>query len=147
MGLEIVAQYRLAHRGATTESGNLLQPRQGFTHAKRKRYVHCRHEYSIGCHLSYYSVMTPPGAALFAKRKQKSEKWIVDENTVKQKTAQAAAVAAAATNIPAVQSSEPSVTTAPLAPNQSRAEQTQKMASVQVGRLFNHNPFFFGIFI
>lgn len=72
------------------------------------------------------------GAALFAKRKQKSEKWIVDENTVKQKTAQAAAVAASAINTPAVQSVEPSATTAPLVPNQSRAEQTQKMASVQV---------------
>lgn len=62
------------------------------------------------------------GAALFAKRKQKSEKWIVDENTVKQKTANAAAVAAAAVATPEPQ--QP--------PVQSRAEQTQKLAAVQV---------------
>lgn len=69
------------------------------------------------------------GAALFAKRKQKSEKWIVDENTVKQKAANAAAVAAAA-----VASEVNNAAAAPAVMNsqQSRVEQTQKMASVQV---------------
>lgn len=73
------------------------------------------------------------GAALFAKRKQKSEKWIVDENTVKLKAANAAAVAAAAVasevnNAAAAAAGAPAVMTS----QQSRVEQTQKMASVQV---------------
>uniref|UniRef100_A0A0P4YVP3 Uncharacterized protein n=1 Tax=Daphnia magna TaxID=35525 RepID=A0A0P4YVP3_9CRUS len=63
------------------------------------------------------------GAALFAKRKQKSEKWIVDENTVKQKTANAAAMAAAAVANEAA--------AAPTAMGQTRVDQAQKMASVQ----------------
>lgn len=66
------------------------------------------------------------GAALFAKRKQKSEKWIVDENTVKQKTAAAAAAAQMPALPPTI---EPIV---PAAPVQSRAEMTQKMVQVQV---------------
>ena len=67
------------------------------------------------------------GAALFAKRKQKSEKWIVDENTVKQKVANQAAAAAA--TMPAVVPAEP-VATPTI--SQTRAEQSQKMAAVQV---------------
>ncbi|XP_057365531.1 uncharacterized protein LOC130686425 [Daphnia carinata] len=63
------------------------------------------------------------GAALFAKRKQKSEKWIVDENTVKQKVANAAAMAAAAVATGAV--------AAPTAMGQARVDQAQKMAAVQ----------------
>lgn len=56
------------------------------------------------------------GAALFAKRKQKADKWIVDENSVKQRASNPAP--------------EP-VASAP-APVNTRAEQSQKIASVQV---------------
>lgn len=69
------------------------------------------------------------GAALFAKRKQKSEKWIVDENTVKLKAANAAAVAAAAV---ASEVNNAAAAPAVMTSQQSRVEQTQKMASVQV---------------
>lgn len=56
------------------------------------------------------------GAALFAKRKQKADKWIVDENSVKQRASNPAP--------------EP-VVSAPSAPVNTRAEQIQKIASVQ----------------
>jgi len=75
------------------------------------------------------------GAALFAKRKQKSEKWIVDENSYKQKTAAAAAAAASAATPVATPSAPPPVEVTPLstvaAPNR-QVEQSQKIASVQV---------------
>ena len=70
------------------------------------------------------------GAALFAKRKQKSEKWIVDENSFKQKTAAAAAAAAAAGAAQSAAAAAPAV--AAPTPNL-RVEQNQKIASVQVG--------------
>jgi len=74
------------------------------------------------------------GAALFAKRKQKSEKWIVDENSYKQKTAAAAAAAASAATPVATPSAPPPVEVTPLstvaAPNR-QVEQSQKIASVQ----------------
>jgi len=82
-------------------------------------------------------LLTPKGkgAALFAKRKQKSEKWIVDENSYKQKTiaaanAAAASAAAAAGTIPAATPVE--VTPQPAAANPNRhVVQNQSMASVQ----------------
>ncbi len=79
------------------------------------------------------------GAALFAKRKQKSEKWIVDENTVKQKAANAAAVAAAAV-ASEVNQHVITTTTTTVNSQQTRVEQTQKMASVQVVEI-NHQYF------
>ena len=81
------------------------------------------------------------GAALFAKRKQKSEKWIVDENSYKQKTiaaanAAAASAAAAAGTIPAATPVE--VTPQPAAANPNRhVVQNQSMASVQVFLYFS----------
>ena len=75
------------------------------------------------------------GAALFAKRKQKSEKWIVDENTVKQKVishsaavaATAAAAAAAAPTNNQLNPADPATTSA-----NTRAEQQNKINAVQV---------------
>lgn len=79
------------------------------------------------------------GAALFAKRKQKSEKWIVDENTVKLKAANAAAVAAAAVASEVNNAAAAAAAGAPavMTSQQSRVEQTQKMASVQVKTKLN----------
>lgn len=70
------------------------------------------------------------GAALFAKRKQKSEKWVVDENSYKQKTAAAAAAAAAAATPSAPPPSEVTPLPAVATPNR-HVEQNQKIASVQ----------------
>ena len=72
------------------------------------------------------------GAALFAKRKQKSEKWIVDENTVKQKvishsTAAATAAATTAATAPTMNNQPSKVDQA-----NTRAEQQNKINSVQV---------------
>jgi hypothetical protein len=77
------------------------------------------------------------GAALFAKRKQKSEKWIVDENTVKLKAANAAAVAAAAVASEVNNAAAAAGAQAVMTSQQSRVEQTQKMASVQVKTKLN----------
>ncbi len=77
------------------------------------------------------------GAALFAKRKQKSEKWIVDENTVKLKAANAAAVAAAAVASEVNNAAAAAGAQAMMTSQQSRVEQTQKMASVQVKTKLN----------
>ena len=61
------------------------------------------------------------GAAMFAKRKQKSEKWVVPENT-----AAAKPVAPVETSPAAAPTTAPNATTANL------MEQNQKIASVQV---------------
>lgn len=150
MGPEISTQYWRPYRSASTQPRNLLQSRQGFAHAKRKRYARARArslnparislavKFGIVFHHLYPLDVQRAGAALFAKRKQKSEKWIVDENTVKQKTA----AAAAAANMPAAPAPVPETAPVQSVPLQSRSEQTQKIASVQVDKGFFLNDRF-----
>ncbi len=89
----------------------------------------CRHLLLINIYsafLNSFLSFRVSGAALFAKRKQKSEKWIVDENTVKQKTANNTVPSTPAAQ-PPTSSSTPAVPT-----NNPRADQNQQIASVQV---------------
>lgn len=72
------------------------------------------------------------GAELFAKRRKRAEKWVVDETTV-QKQAQEAAAAARASPAPPTQLPPPSVI------DQNRVKHAQELNEIQVWPITDKN--------
>ena len=72
------------------------------------------------------TILLSKGAAMFAKRKQKSEKWVVAENQPKP------SAALAEQNVQPAAAAPAKPVTTPATPTNYRAEQNQKINTVQV---------------
>jgi hypothetical protein len=98
----------------------VLRLGQGPQFTLRKRSLFSIHEPSI-----FSRKFLSSGAELFAKRRKRAEKWVVDEASVQKQVQESAAVAAAAAR------ASPAPPPAPSVIDQTRVQREQQMAQIQ----------------